>query len=339
MKLSYIISTGCYVPERKITNEYLTRYVKNFQPEKAKSSLSDWIKKHYGISERRWAKEKELPSDMATKAVQKALAKANLHAAELDFLILNTAYGDYSQPTTATAVQRKLGMREGSFAIELNMPCAGPIYGLVIGHNFIQTGQFKKGAVIGTDKMSELIDKEDFKMAGLFGDGAGACLLGESKNGGILSYHLGSKGEEGQEHDYALVIPGGRAANPTSAETLNKLHYLKMDGKKTANLFNTYMLNSIKELLKKKHFNIEDIDYMVSHQASRNLILGIAKEVGLPENKVLFTIKEFGNTSSASVFITLDKLFSQHIKAGSKLLIAGIGGGLNWGSILYETPS
>ena len=332
-----IIGTGSYTPPKVVSNADLEKIVKNYDAEKGKGSLDEWVRRRYGISERRWAAADELPSDMATEACRNAIQKAGLTPSDIDFLILNTAYGDYHQPTTATSVQRNLGMRSDTFALEVNLPCGGPVFGLSVAHNFILSGRYKYGIVVGVDKMSLLIDQEDFRMVSLFGEAAGACILGAVETGGIIDYHLGSKGEEGAESEYALVIPGGRAAHPSSPKTVEeKLHFLYMNGGIVDDFIQTYFTDTIRLLLERNQLDAQNFGYLVPHQAARNSILKNTQKAGIPDEKVFFTLEKFGNTSSASILLTLDHAMSQNLPQGSHLLLVGMGGGLNWGGVLIQ---
>lgn len=333
-----IISTGAYVPGNVVANADLERIVKNYDPIKGKGSLDHWYRRRYGIIERRWSNPDELPSDMAAAAGKDALRSAGLEASDIDFLILNTAFGDYAQPTTATQVQKKLGMRSNSFALELNLPCAGPVFGMVTAAHFLLGGRYKKGLILGVDKMSELVDKEDFRMAGLFGEAAAGCILGIAESGGnILDFDLGSVGEEGSESEFALVIPGGKAANPASQMTVNeRKHFLKMNGGLVESFIQENFVQSIQKLLDTHKLKPGDIKTLIPHQASRKLVQDNMESIGFQEHQIEFTIQDYGNTSSASVFLTLDQAWKKGFEPGDKIILAGMGGGLNWGALLYE---
>jgi 3-oxoacyl-[acyl-carrier-protein] synthase-3 len=335
-----IISTGFYVPERKILNTDLNQWVRNYDPEISGKSLDEWIISRYGIESRRWADKETLTSDMAYLAAEDALQSGGLDVEDIDFLILNTATGDYPQPTTATAVQRRLGMKPESFAIELNMPCAGPVYGIVLAKNFILSGKYKKGLVVGADKMSSLIDLADFRMAGLFGEGAGACIVGRVPDSGILGEFIRSKGEEGNPNDYALIVPGGGVVNPGRAENGSPaLRFLQMNGPKVEAFIESCLGETIENLLSEVGWTLADLDYFVPHQAAKKSLINLAHSAGIPVSKLVLTLQYFGNTSSASILITLDSLFRTKLPGGTRILVAGMGGGLNWGGFLYEVPS
>ncbi|MEZ5009067.1 MAG: ketoacyl-ACP synthase III [Chitinophagales bacterium] len=329
-----IIATGHYVPEAKLTNKALEGIVKNFDPKVANKTLDEWIFNRYGIKSRSFSDE--LPSDQATAAAKKAIEKSNIAKEDIDFVILNTAFGDYIQPTTATEVQKKLGLRKDSFALEINMPCGGPTYGISMAHAFINSGKYKYGLVLGVDKMSKLVDLKDFRMAGLFGEGAGAAIVGPTTSNTIVDYVLRSKGEEGNEEDYALCIPAGYAKEVASIESVQKeRHYLYMKGR----LVEQFVESAVKEVVNyfDDGFGVgpEAITYVVPHQASKKMIIDKLGLAGIEAHKICFTLEEYGNTSAASVLITLDKFIDRFSK-NDKVLLVAMGGGLNWGGVLLN---
>lgn len=323
-----ILSTGIGLPENEIKNEELSNIVRNFDSAIAKSTLDQWIQNHYGIKRRRWLTDIALPSELAYTACLQALKRASVNIKEVDFLILNTVYGDFTQPTTATTVQKLLGMKPGSFAFEINMPCSGPIFSLVTAHQFLLSGRYKHGLIVGVDKMSSCIDKKDFIMAGLFGDGAGACLLAPSTKG-IIDYYLSSSGED--YNDMALSIPGGRSMHPEPSKEFPI--QLLMNGKKVEHFIDTCFHDIQVNLLNKSD---KQIDFVVPHQASLKAIEKNALKIGIAKEKIISTIEDYGNTSSASIFITLDKLLNSFDIQEKTIFLAGMGGGLNWGGLLYS---
>jgi 3-oxoacyl-[acyl-carrier-protein] synthase-3 len=226
-------------------------------------------------------------------------------------------------------------MRTGTFALEINMPCAGPIYAMVLALQMIRSGKYKRGLLVGCDRMSSFVDHSDFRMATLFGDGAGACIVEASQGLGIEDFHLASKGED--MSNPALIIPGGKAAAPTISEAApNKL---LMNGKSVEAFIGSSFDDTILNLSKD---NIDDlnksIDHIVPHQASLRSIESNIARSGLPVSKLIMTLYEYGNTSSASIYITLDKLFSTNDMSDKRILILGVGGGLNWGGLIYKHP-
>jgi 3-oxoacyl-[acyl-carrier-protein] synthase-3 len=330
-----IISTGVYLPNRVVSNNELETLVSNYNSATGGGNLDQWIKKHYGIEERRWSDK--LPSDQAVVACERALNRAGIDVSEIDFLILNTAFGDTSQPTTATEVQKKLGMKPGSFAMEINSPCAGSVFGVTTATHFINSGKYQNALVVGVDKMTGLIDMSDFKMAGLFGEGAGACLLSKSVGSGMLAAQLGSAGEEGDPDEYALRVLGGKTLFPAvSSNTSDDYFNLQMNGKLVEDFVHHAFADSVARVIEESKISISEIDHIVTHQAAESLIFRGLEKCGVDSSKAVMTIKEYGNTSAASLLITLDKLFNSNLSVGDKVLLLGMGGGLNWGGILYQ---
>jgi len=339
-----ILSTGHSAGSRILTNDDLASMLRSYDAAKAGRPLSQWYLEHYGIEQRRWSTPDEVPSIMATKAAEIAISRAKLTPQDIDFIVLNTASGDYQQPTTATSVQRNLGMRKDTFAMEINMPCAGPIFDMASALGFM-TGvggeRYRYGLAIGVDMMTSKIDMNDFVRAGLFGDAAGAVVLSPVKAGGILDYVLGSKGEEGEEKDYALLVPAGGAARPPSYETVDqRLHDLKMNGKKVHDFATVAIKDTINVLLKRNNITQKDISYIVPHQGAQPLVLDGTRHANIPDEKVVFTVGSYGNTGGGSVLVTLDKLYSEiRLKEGELVILVGMGAGLTWGGMLYEATN
>ncbi|MFT6209729.1 MAG: 3-oxoacyl-[acyl-carrier-protein] synthase-3 [Bacteroidia bacterium] len=330
-----IVSTGIYIPERIVTNSELESSVTNYNPKLGGGSLDYWIRNHYGIEERRWSNV--LPSDQAAKACQMAIDRSGLTVSDIDFLILNTAFGDTSQPTTATEVQKKIRMKPSSFAIEINSPCAGSVFGITTATHFLASGNYRNALVVGVDKMTGLVDMSDFKMAGLFGEGAGACVLSKSQDSGILATHLASSGELGNPQDYALRILGGKARYPTAKNKESEdLFYLQMRGGLVEDFVYQSFADSIEKLLSQSGISRKDIDHVVTHQAAESLIFNGLNRCGIDSDKATMTIREYGNTSAASMLITLDKLYNSQLEQHQLVLLLGMGGGLNWGGIIYQ---
>lgn len=318
-----IIACGAYVGEYLEKNTQLVSTVSNFDTNKANCSLESWIEKHYGIRSR--AKTTLNCAEMAYKACLNALNKSVLDITDIDFLILNTSTGDNRQPTTATAVQQMLGMKSDSFAIELNMPCAGNIFGLSIGKNFIKSSSSSIGLVVGVDKMSSIIDPTDFIMAAMFGDGAGAALIGENATYTIASEMLQSKGD------------------PNGALQLNRENspFLLMHGAHTSDFISTTISSTIKSLNNNSSLDCgEPSLQIIPHQASQELLIRSLTSLGYSKRQISFTNTLWGNTSSGSILITLSEYLEQEHIAKNIYLI-GMGGGLNWGGmhLTNRTPS
>lgn len=324
-----IISTGKYIEGNKIDNLELTKQTKNFIPNK--KSLNEWILDKFGVITR--YKSNINASDLAVEACKNALSKFDKHINEIDFIILNTVSGDYKQPTTATAVQTKLGMKINSFAIEINMPCAGNIYGLSIAKSFIQAGIGKYGLVVGVDKMTSIIDEEDFILSSLFGDAAACCLVGERDKLLIEDIFLQSKSDE----KGVLKMESSGSRNPISIKNIqNKNHLLKMKGKETSIFIHETITQVIKKLISSSELKIEELDQVIIHQASIPIIKKTMLNLGFKEEQFLFTLPSYGNTSSASIFLTLNEYLLKN-KDPKNIFLIGMGAGFNWGGIYLKS--
>jgi 3-oxoacyl-[acyl-carrier-protein] synthase III len=326
-----IISTGLCVGENIQTNKQLEQVVKNFNPILAKSSLDEWYSKHYGINTR--VKTNKQPSDLAVSACKEAIKNAGIDIQRVDFLILNTTTGDFKQPTTATKVQTALGMRKDSFALEINMPCAGNIYGLAVTNGFIKTGLGSYGLVVGVDKMSTNIDEEEFVLSGMFGDAASAALVGPNCRFEFGAFYLGSEGDKNQ----TLIIPSSGSAIPLSKESIdNKDHLLKMNGKATEEFIARTVRECVEGLLSKSNCQISDVDQLILHQASKPILERVTSELGFNQNQLFFTVEKYGNTSSASILLTLHEYLNQAPKQSRHIFLVGMGSGLNWGGLYLK---
>lgn len=320
-----IIGTGSYVPENKVTN---------FDMEKIVDTSDEWIRTRTGIGARHFAAEDETTSDMATKAAIKALEDAGVTADEIDMIIVGTITPDMMFPSTACLVQSKLGI-SGCAAFDLETACSGFIYGAEVARNFIATGTYNKILVIGAEKMSSILNFEDRKTCVLFGDGAGAAVLAPVEEGkGILSSELGADGSKGM----VLKVDAGGSKMPATAQTVaDNLHYVTMDGSEVFKFAVRIMGSASERVIEKAGLTLDDIDFLVPHQANMRIISSAAKKLKLPLDKVHVNLTEFGNMSAASVPVALDEaLKAGKIKAGDKTVLVGFGGGLTWGACAIQ---
>lgn len=323
-----VLGVGSAVGERIEDNHALATRVTNFDPDRAGCDLDTWVRERFGITTR--ALTDRLPSDLATDAARIALERAGRSSEDIDLLVLNTATGDHRQPTTATAVQGLLGMRPDSFALEINMPCAGIIYGLELARSLLAAGQWRTALVIGVDKMSDLVDPHDFIMAGMFGDGAGAAVVGHGEGPDLHPAFLRSA----PDPSGVLRIEAGGSAAPLTPEAVaDGKHYLRMQGPETASFIDRAVREAVHAVLAGSGMSVEDIEAVIPHQASRPLVLAPLLDLGFSEDRVHFTLDRFGNTSAASLLVTLDDWSAGRITGGPYLLV-GMGGGLNWGGVL-----
>ncbi|MDA1089387.1 MAG: ketoacyl-ACP synthase III [Proteobacteria bacterium] len=330
MKRSEIIGCGSYLPERVVTNAELSEKL---------DTTDEWITSRTGIRQRYLAADGELTSDLALKAAVRALEYADIPASEVDMVILATTTPDNTFPATATKVQDKLGMVNGA-AFDVQAVCSGFIYGLAIADNFIKTGQCKTVVLIGAETFSRILDWEDRATCVLFGDGAGAVVLrageaepevnvgetGHNRGTGILSTHLHS---EGSTNDL-LYVDGG----PSSTGTVG---HVRMNGREVFRHAVTNLASIVGETLEANGLAIDDIDWLVPHQANKRILDSTAKKLGLAKEKIVVTVDRHANTSAASIPLALDEAVRDgRIKKGDLVLMEAMGGGLTWGSGLVR---
>ncbi len=313
-----IIGIGSYLPEKIMTNKDL---------EAIMDTSDEWIVQRTGIRQRHIAAPHEQTSHLATYAAEAALQDAHLSANDLDFIICATTSPDQTFPATATKVQHALGMSHG-FSFDIQAACSGFVYALSVGNNFIKSGQYRRGLVIGAETYSRIMDWSDRSTAILFGDGAGAVILeaSDEKNTGILGCYLHSDGQ----FSHLLYVDGG----PSSSEKVGKI---KMEG---AAVFKQAVLKlsaSLEEVLEKENIPSTAVDWFVPHQANERIIDATAERLSFPSHKIIKTVDRHANTSAASIPLALDWAVKENkIKPGHLVLIDAMGAGLTWGSALIR---
>jgi len=319
---SFISGAGGYLPERVVTNHELSRTV---------DTSDEWIRTRSGISERRFAAEGELTSDMASAAAWNALDQAGVKPRDIDVIIVATVTPDKTFPATAVYVQRKLGVPP-CIAFDVSAACGGFLYGLNLAHNFIVTEQARHALVIGAEKLSCFLDWEDRSTCVLFGDGAGAALLSAAAPRtakpprGVLATYLCADGRLA-EHLYA---DGGPASTGT-------VGMARMNGKEVFRYAVEHITNAVFEVTERAKVSRHDIDWFVPHQANIRIIHACAKRLELDESRVVVTIDKHANTSSASIPLALDAAVREgRIERDQLLVFAALGGGLAWGSALVR---
>lgn len=320
-----ILGTGSYVPEKVLTN---------YDLEKMVETSDEWIVSRTGIKERRIAAREQASSDLAYEAAIKALAKARLSAEELDLIIVATVTPDHSFPSTASVLQDRLGARHAA-AFDLSAACSGFLYGLVTGTQFIQNGLYKYVLVIGVETLSKITNWTDRNTCVLFGDGAGAAVIGPVEEGyGFLSFELGSDGAGGN----LLKQPAGGSRLPSTSETLNEgLNYIHMSGSEVFKFAVKIMEQASIRVIEKAGLKKKEIDFMVPHQANLRIIDSALRRLDLSEDKVVINLDRYGNMSSASIPIALDEALSENkIKDGDNVILIGFGGGLTWGATVLR---
>jgi len=328
---SRILGTGHFLPPIVRTNADLEKMVE---------TSDEWIRERTGIRERRIAPEGIVTSDMAAAAARQALEAAELSPKDLDLIIVGTVTPDMPMPATAVFVQQKLGA--GSCpAFDLSAACAGFIFGLSIGDQFIRSGAMKNVLVIGVELLSRVVNWEDRTTCVLFGDGAGAVVLGPANgataNGklrGILSTKIQSDGCLAG----SLMIPGGGSVSPMSAELLEqKRHKVHMKGQDIFKVAVKNLYSATKEALDMTGMKADEVDWICPHQANLRIIDFAAARIGVAKEKVLVNIDRVGNTSSASIPILLDEsLRSGKIRAGETVAMCALGAGISWGGAIVR---
>lgn len=315
-----ILGVGSYLPEKIISN---------FDLEKIMDTSDEWIRTRTGIKERRVADENEATSDLATKAALNAIKDANLTPEDIDLIIVATITPDMIFPSTACLVQANIKATKAA-CFDLEAACSGFIYGMTVAKQFIETNTYKHVLVIGAEALSRILDYEDRSTAILFGDGAGAVVMGSVNEGGVLSTNLGS---DGNGKDY-LNIPAGGSKNPASEETLkNRLHYVKMAGNDVFKFAVRIMQDASIKCVESANLYIQDIDYLIPHQANIRIIEASAKRLKLNMDKVYVNLDRYGNMSAASIPVALDEAYREgKIKKGDNIVLVGFGGGLTWGA-------
>lgn len=322
-----IESSGTFIPKRILTNEDLSRMV---------DTSDEWIRTRTGIESRHIANKQETPSYMGAMAAKDALNKANIDPQSIDLVIVATMTPDMLFPPTACLIQDMLGLRPiPSFDIEV--ACSGFVYALEVGQKMLACGAYKKALIIGTEKLSSILDWQDRRTCVLFGDGAGAVILSLEDNKphcGIIDTLLNANGR----HADILKMPAGGSQRPATLESIsNKEHFLKMNGKEVFKLAVRLMEQSITQLLSKHNLRIEDVSCIIPHQANMRIIQSLAEQLGIPLNTFYCNLKNYGNTSAASIPIALNEALAKNIiRSGDIVLFTAIGGGLSWGSTLIR---
>ncbi len=320
-----ILGTGFYVPEKIMTNADLEKIVE---------TSDEWIVERTGIKERRIAEDNQPMSDLAMKAAQNALADAGVAAEDLDLIIVATLTSDRIIPSTACMIQNLLGAKHAA-AFDLSAACSGFAYAASVAAQFIETGAYKKALVIGAETLSKYINWEDRNTCVLFGDGAGAAVLGQVEDGyGILSFDLGSDGSGGD----AIQIPSSGSLMPVSKESIDqKLNLIHMNGRDVFKFAVKAMGKTVKNSLAKIDMPQEKIDWLVPHQANIRIIESAAKRLSMPMDKVVVNIHKYGNMSAACIPIALaEAAAAKRFKKGDIIALSGFGAGLTWASCIIR---
>ena len=318
MTYSRILGTGGYLPRRILTNADLEKIVE---------TSDQWIVERTGIRERHLAADGEFTSDLATRAAQGALAAAGIEANDIDLLLVATTTPDLVFPSTACIVQSKLGMSNGKPAFDIQAVCSGFVYALSVADQFIKTGAAKRALVIGAETLSRITDWTDRGNCILWGDGAGAVVLGASAEPGIIATHIHA---DGRHRDLLRTTTGASTGLAEPA-------VMRMEGNAVFRMAVNTLDRIVDETLEANGLNKSDIDWLVPHQANIRIISATAKKLGMSMDNVVTTVAEHGNTSAASVPLAFDVAVRDgRIQRGQTVLMEAFGGGFTWGCVLLK---
>jgi 3-oxoacyl-[acyl-carrier-protein] synthase-3 len=324
---SNLLGSGIGIPEHVVTNEDLSRII---------DTTDEWIREKTGIRERRIASGKETTAFFAAKAASTALEKADITSEMVDVILVGTVTPEMHIPSTACFVQKAIGAVNAA-CMDVRSACTGFISALISADALLKTGTFRYSLVIGADTLSKFVDWEDRKTCVLFGDGAGAVMLGRAHHGydGIIASYLRSDGRM----TASLNIPGGGSLYPPSRYTVeHNLHSIKMDGQEVFRYAVTKMAETCNMLLKKSRLTMDEIDLIIPHQANIRILKSLQKILRIPPDKLMVNLERYGNTSAASIAIALhEALETNRLRSGSTVMLVSFGGGFTWGGLLIRT--
>jgi len=324
MQEAGILGLGCYLPPKKITNSDLEKMV---------DTSDQWIVSRTGIKERRMAEADVASSDLGVEASKIAIKDAGLKPENIDLIITATITPDKAFPATACIIQDKIGAKNAA-AFDINAACSGFVFGMIIAQQFVNTGMYNCILVVGTEKLTSIVDWQDRSTCVLFGDGAGACVVGKSKDKKILSSFMGADGSGG----HLLSVPAGGSRLPATDDTVKKrLHFLKMEGNEVFKIAVRIMVDAANQAIKKSGLELNDIKLFIPHQANIRILLAVAKRLGLPKEKIFMNIERYGNISAASTAIALVEASQEkRIKKGDNVVLVAFGGGLTYGAAVIR---
>ena len=323
MKNAKMIGFGLYTPKNLVENEKLQEFLE---------TSDEWIRTRTGI-ERRYISLDENTSDLAVEASKKALSQAGLSPEDIDLIIVATVTPDNFTPSTACIVQDKLGAKN-AWAFDINAACTGFIYALKLGRSLIRSGEANNALIIGAETLSKALNWEDRGSCVLFGDGAGATVLTSTEEDcGIKCVNIKSDGSKGD----SLVIQGLPLNSPFKDGKEVSENYINMNGREIFKFATKVMEESIVEILEKENIKIEDIAAIIPHQANLRIIDYVVKRLGIPREKFITNLQNYGNTSGASIPIALcESIDEGNLKKGDNIIMVGFGGGLTWGAALIK---
>lgn len=304
-----IIGLGRYTPERIVTN---------FDLEKQMDTSDEWIRTRTGIEERRYANDDVETSDMAYEAAIEAIKDSGIEASQIGLILVATVTPDMPFPSVSTMIQDRLGAKNAA-AMDISAACAGFMYGVITAKHFVESGTYPYVLVVGVEKLTKITNFEDRNTAVLFGDGAGAAVIGQVSEGrGILSFELGADGSGGKH-----LLQNGP--------------HLEMNGREVFKFAVRQMGESAENVITKAGLSKEEVDFLVPHQANIRIMESSRQRIGLPDERMSKTIKQFGNTSSASIPMSLkEEVLNGKIKEDDVVVMVGFGGGLTWGAVCMK---
>lgn len=325
IKSAGILATGHYVPQKILSNHDLEGMI---------DTSDEWIRTRTGIETRHIASDREDTSDLCVAAAKAALEKAGLTISDIDFIMVGTASPDYVVPSTACLVGAKLGAPNVG-AMDFSAGCSGYIYGIALASQFVRAGLYKRVLVLGAEILSRLVNWQDRTTCILFGDGAGAAIVGEVPEGyGYLASELGSDGNLGS----ILNIPASGVAEPVTHRAIDSGRiYIHMEGSEVFKHAVRHMEATTLSTMEKAGVTLDDVKLFIAHQANYRIIHATAKKLGIAEDKVFVNVNKYGNTSAASVGIALDEAVAEgQLQKGDVVVLTGFGAGLTWGSVVLK---
>lgn len=318
-----ITGVGAYLPERIVTNDDMAKMVE---------TSDEWIRTRTGIRERRIAAEDQATSDLGVGAARAALADAGLEPADIDLLVVGTSSPDMVMPSSACLLQAKLGLSCPAF--DVMAACTSFIYAIQVATSAIESGRTRRVLVVGADALTRLIDFSDRRTCVLFGDGAGAFVLEASDEPGVLGIDLGADGSKPE----VLQIPAGGSAMPATCQTVEDgLHFVQMNGQEVFKFAVRAIPATTKKALAASDLTIDDVTWLVPHQANQRILDTVADRLHLPHERVFSNIECLGNTSAASIPLAVNDLYtSGSLRRGDVLALVGFGAGLTWGAAIVR---
>lgn len=317
-----IAGVGAYLPSLVVTNDKLAEFV---------DTNDEWISERTGIRERRISQTEDT-SDIASKAAMKALERSGIKAEEVDLIIVATISPDMFIPSVACLVQSKIGAEKAA-CFDINVACSGFVYGLEIAKGMMLSMNYKNALVIGAEVLSKVMDWEDRSTCVLFGDGSGAAVLKKGNKNGLIKSYLKAEGEKWE----SLTIGAADFNTPFSEEKVVKDRLIRMNGREIFKFATKIIAEGVKKILEDTDVSLDEIKYIIPHQANSRIISAAAKRLGIDKDKFYINLDKVGNTSSASVPIALNEMYEKGmLQKGDKVILVAFGGGLTYGAALIE---